>query len=202
MRGLSHTLGKMFGKAELSVDWRSSPLADDISSDINSPGISHLLSQLISDGEHLYLTNFVYAHHYLLSVYLLQDIHHPLADDVSGLAHPTYFIARFWWWIFNFWHHVTYFAYAHYYLLSVYLLQDAQTVSHSWQDISKAELSFDVHHPRADNISGDVNSRDITYLWWWTFIFLHISPILQLLMPITIFFYLICLCIAGCISHS
>ena len=72
MRRLSHTLGKTFSKAELSVDVHH-PLADDISGDVNSPGISHLLSQLISDGEDLDLTDFVYAHYYLLSVCLLQN---------------------------------------------------------------------------------------------------------------------------------
>ena len=51
MRGLSHTLGKRFSKAELSADVHH-PLNEGISSDVNSPGISHLFSQLISDGEH------------------------------------------------------------------------------------------------------------------------------------------------------
>ena len=111
--------------------------------------------QLIYDGEHLDLTHFAYAHYYLLSVYLVQeshtlgkmfvkaglsvDVHHPLADDVSsdnnspGLSHlfsqliydDEHFFSDI----------VTYFAYAHYYLLSVYLLLDVQTVSHSWQNV-------------------------------------------------------------------
>ena len=58
MRKQSHTLGNTFGKAELSVD------------------VHHLFifSQLIYDGEHLDLTHFAYAHYYLLSVYLVQDV--------------------------------------------------------------------------------------------------------------------------------
>ena len=59
MRGLSNTLGKTFSIAKLFVD------------------IHHLFllfSQLIYDGEHFYLTHFAYAHYYLLSVYLVQDI--------------------------------------------------------------------------------------------------------------------------------
>ena len=59
MRRLSHTLGKTFGKAELSVDIYH-PLADDISGDINSPGIFHLFLQLISNGEHYFLTYLTY----------------------------------------------------------------------------------------------------------------------------------------------
>ena len=63
----------MFGKAELSVDVYH-PLADDVSSDL-----SHLFSQLmiIYDGENFYsdiVTYFAYAHYYLLSVYLLEDM--------------------------------------------------------------------------------------------------------------------------------
>ena len=52
---LSQALGKMLSKAELSVDVHHH-LTDDVSGDVNSPGISHLLSELISDSEHLYLT--------------------------------------------------------------------------------------------------------------------------------------------------
>ena len=59
MCGLSHTLGKTIGKAELSVDVHH-PLADDISSDVNSPGVFHLFLQLISDGEHYFLTYLTY----------------------------------------------------------------------------------------------------------------------------------------------
>ena len=83
--------------------WHSSPQADDVSCHVNSPGLSHLFSQLISDREHLYLTHFVYAYYYLLSLSVLcrthglshtlgklfskaklsVDVHHPLADNVS-----------------------------------------------------------------------------------------------------------------------
>ena len=52
---LSYALGKMLSKAELSVDVHHH-LTGDVSGDVNSPGISHLLSELISDSEHLYLT--------------------------------------------------------------------------------------------------------------------------------------------------
>ena len=78
MRGLSHTLGKMFSKAKLSV-----------------------------------------------------DVRHPLPDDISGHTHLTYFHSLSLMVNINFCFltYVTYFAYTHYYLLSVYLLLDAQTVS-------------------------------------------------------------------------
>ena len=62
MRKQSHTLDKMFGKAELSVDIHHL-LADDVSGQVNSPGISRLFSQLISGDEHLDLTHFVYPHY-------------------------------------------------------------------------------------------------------------------------------------------
>ena len=53
---------------------------------------------------------------------------------------------------------------AHYYLPSIYLLQD--TVMHKQSHtlckiFSKAELTVDVHHPLADDISSDINSPDI-----------------------------------------
>ena len=49
MRRLSHTLGKTFGKAELSVDVHH-PLTDYVSGDVNSPGISHfhILSLIVN----------------------------------------------------------------------------------------------------------------------------------------------------------
>ena len=47
------TLGKMFSISEISVDVHHL-LADVIFGHINSPGISHLISQLISNGEHLF----------------------------------------------------------------------------------------------------------------------------------------------------
>ena len=64
MHKRSHTLGKMFNKIQLSVDVHH-PLAEGVSSHVNSPGISHLhvFSQLISDGEYFYLTYVVYAHY-------------------------------------------------------------------------------------------------------------------------------------------
>ena len=116
MRGLSHTLGKRFSKAELSADVHH-PLNEGISSDVNSIGISHLFSQLISDGEHF------------------------------------------------FWHYYyfTYFAYAHYYfLLFVFVLQDTWTVSYSWQDV---QLSVDVPHPLAYDVSSDINYPGISHLF-------------------------------------
>ena len=75
MHKQSHTLGKTFGIAEFSVNVHHL-LAEDVSGHINSPGIimSLIFSQLTSDGEHLDLTHFAYAHYYLLSVYLLQDV--------------------------------------------------------------------------------------------------------------------------------
>ena len=62
MHKQSHTLGKTFNKTQLSVDIHH-PLAEGVSSHVNSPGISHLFSQLISDGEYFYLTYVVYAYY-------------------------------------------------------------------------------------------------------------------------------------------
>ena len=61
-----------FSKAELSVDIHHPCLmfSPFMSVLLNSPCIAHLFSQLIYDGEHLYLTYFVFAR-YLLSVCLL-----------------------------------------------------------------------------------------------------------------------------------
>ena len=106
-----------------------------------------IFSQLIYDGEHLDLTHFAYAHYYLLSVYtycrmckqlhtfgktfckakLSVDIHQLMMSPVTTtlLAYLTYFHSSS-----HFLTYITYFAYAHYYL-SVYLLQDARTVSYS-----------------------------------------------------------------------
>ena len=122
MRGWSHTLGKAFSKAELSVDVHH-PLAHDFTGHINSPGISHLISQL----------------------------------------------TLLWWWTFVLWHispimtYLTYnyFVYAHYYLLSVYLLQDVWTVSHSWQDVQQSLALCWHSSPLADDVSGHVNSPGI-----------------------------------------
>ena len=55
-------IGKIFNEDQLSVDVHH-PLAEGVSNHINSPGISHLFSQLISDGEYFYLTYVVYAHY-------------------------------------------------------------------------------------------------------------------------------------------
>ena len=52
MRGLSHTLGKTFGKAELC--WHSSPPSWRHLRWRQLSGVSHSLSQLVSDGEHLF----------------------------------------------------------------------------------------------------------------------------------------------------
>ena len=90
------------------------PLTDDISGDINSTGISHLFSQLISDDEHLDFIHFVYAQCYLLSIRLLQNV---------------------------------------------------QTISHSWEDVQQSQASFDLHHPLADNVSGHVNSPGTPHLF-------------------------------------
>ena len=67
------TVSYSWQDVQLSVDVPH-PLAYDVSSDVNSPGISHLFSQLIYDGEHLDLTHIFYAHYYLLSVCLLQNV--------------------------------------------------------------------------------------------------------------------------------
>ena len=135
---LSHALGKMLSKAKLSVDVHHH-LTGDVSGDVNSPGISHLLSELISDSEHLYLL-FMPITIFFLSVFcrrrglshtlgktfskakLSVDVHHPLADDVLGHTHLTYFHSLSLMVKIYFLTCVTYFVYAHYYLLSVYLL--------------------------------------------------------------------------------
>ena len=67
-------------------------------------GLSHTLSKTFSKAK--------------LSV----DDHHPLADDILDHAHLTYFHSLSLMVNIYFLTYVTYFAYAHYYLLSVYLL--------------------------------------------------------------------------------
>ena len=116
----------------------------DISGHVNSPGVSHLFSQLIYDGEHVYLTYFVFDR---------------------------------------------------YYLLSVCLLQNAWTVSHSWQGIQQSRALCWSSSPLADNVSSHVNSpgissqlisdgKHLAILW-------HISPTCIWLCP---FFYLSAYC--------
>ena len=83
MRGLSHTLGKRFSKAELSADVHH-PLNEGISSDVNSPGISHLFSQLISDGEHFFLTLLLF-HLFCLCPLLFSFICVCIAGYVNSL---------------------------------------------------------------------------------------------------------------------
>ena len=115
----SHTLGKTlsktFVKDGLSVDVHH-PLADDVSSDNDSPGLSRLFSQLIYDDEHFFsdimspilpmpitifsMSNYCWMckqSHTLSKTFskveLSVDVHHPLADGISsddnfpGLSH-------------------------------------------------------------------------------------------------------------------
>ena len=116
---------------------------------------------------------------------------------MSPVLHTSLiFTAHFWWWIFTFWHY--------YYLLSVYLLQDAYAVSHSRQDIQQSwALRWLSSPPSWQHFQWcQLSWHHFTY-FWWTFIFWHISPILQLLIPITNF--LICMslyCRMHGLSHT
>ena len=67
--GLSQTLGKTFNKAKLSVDVHH-PLAVDVSGHAHLTYF-HSLSLMVNIYFLTYITYFVYAHCYLLSVYLL-----------------------------------------------------------------------------------------------------------------------------------
>ena len=136
MHGLSHTLGMTVPTKLCFLLTFITPLAEGVSDHINSPGIPHLFSQLISDGEHLF-----------------PDIHM----------------------------YVTYFAFADYYILSVYLLLDAQKISHSGKTFNKAQLSLDVHYPLAESISNHVNSPGSSLV-----VNIFISP--MLFMPVTSFY--------------
>ena len=108
MRKQSRTLGKMFSKAKLSVDVHH-PLADDISSDINSPdnyftyfySLPLMVNIYFLDLSHLFLlmpiTIFFYLSSYcwmhghsntlgntFSKAKLSVDVRHPLADYISG----------------------------------------------------------------------------------------------------------------------
>ena len=91
------------------------------------------------------------------------------------------------------------FVYAHYYRLSVCLLQDTQMVSHHTlgKMFSISEISVDIRYSQlmislvmsvllsSPGMSHLISQLTLIsrYLWWWTFILWHISPIL--FMPIT-----------------
>ena len=156
---------------------------------LNSPCISHLFSQLIYDGEHVYLTYFVYAHYLsvffrrwtinvqcIWAVFSMQCIwalcwrSSPLADDVSshinspGISHlSSQFISDGKHLFFDT-SHLHVFVYAHYYLLlSVCILQDAQMFLYSWQDVPQSRALCWRSSPLADDVSGHVNSPVISH---------------------------------------
>ena len=146
MCGLSHTLGKMFSKAKLSV-YVHHLLADDVSCHVNSPGTPHFFIDIMSDGEHLYsdimspillMPITVFS----LSIYCrMSKQSHTLGNtfskaELSVEVHHLFYISQL---IYDGEHlYLTHFAYAHYYLLCVYLAQDEQTVSHSWQNVRQS----------------------------------------------------------------
>ena len=131
------------------------PLTDYVSSDINSPDISCLFSQLIYDGEHLDLTHFVYAHYlsgfcrmrgFLILLEkrsarpssLLMFI--TLADNISGDVNSpgiTYFQSSSL--MVNIYISPSLLMPMHYYLLSFCLLQNERTVSRSWQCVQQSQ---------------------------------------------------------------
>ena len=124
--GLSNTLGKMFSLSEITVDTFITPSWWHLRH-VNSPGISHLFSHLISDGEHLssnmsHLFFFLPFGIFYLSVYcwvrgwshnlgkafskaeLSVNVHHPLAHDFTGhvnsppgISHLISQLALLWW---------------------------------------------------------------------------------------------------------
>ena len=79
------TFGKMFGKAELFVDVHH-PLADDVSGDDNSSGLSHLFSQLVSDYEHLFSDIF--------QLFCLCPLLSSLCLSIAGCADCLTLLAR------------------------------------------------------------------------------------------------------------
>ena len=155
MRKQSHILGKMIGKAELPVDVPN-PLDDDVSGDVNSLAyLAYFHSSSMMVNIYISPTSFmpITTCSFYLSVFaecadcltLLArrsvrpssvGVHHPLADDISGdvnyLAYLTYFQSS------SLMVNIYFLTYAHYYLLSVYLLQNARTVSRSWQDVQQS----------------------------------------------------------------
>ena len=128
------------------------------------------------------VTYFAYAHYYLLSVYLLQDeqtVSHSWQDVRNSWAF-CWRLSSSWGHLWSFqlsWHISLIFSlficdgehlnltYAHY-IFSLFILQDAQTVSHSWQDVRQSQVFCWCSSPLADDVSGHVNSPGISHLYF------------------------------------